>query len=65
MINGLSCEVLRKENTSWHEFHVSFRINYKLSLPFITGLTGAEESRNEELDFEEKNIERVKNKNNI
>ena len=44
---------------------MSFRINYKLSLPFITGLTGAEESRNEELDFEEKNIERVKNKNNI
>ena len=26
-----------------------------ISLPFITGLTEAEESRNEDLDFKEKN----------
>ena len=36
-----------------------------ISLPFITGLTEAEESRNEDLDFKEKNQERVKNKKNI
>ena len=36
-----------------------------ISLSFITGLTEAEESRNEDLDFKEKNQERVKNKKNI
>ena len=32
---------------------MSFRINYKF--PLITGLNKAEESRNEDLDFEDKN----------
>ena len=36
-----------------------------ISLSFITGLTEAEESRNEDLDFKEKNQERVKNIENI
>ena len=40
---------------------MSFRINYK----FTTGLTTAEESRNEDLAFREKKRERVKNKKNI
>ena len=44
---------------------MSFRINYKFNLPFITGLTETEESRNEDLDSKEKNYERVKNKENI
>ena len=36
-----------------------------ISLSFITGLTEAEESRNEDLDFKKKNQERVKKKRNI
>ena len=48
-----ACEVLRKENTSWLSSMWVFVLT--ISLPFITGLTEAEESRNEDLDFKEKN----------
>ena len=30
-------------------------MSFRIGLPFITGLTEAEESRNEDLDFKEKN----------
>lgn len=45
-----SFEVLRN-NQKVTELHVSFRITYEFTL---TGLTEAEESRSEDLDFEEK-----------
>ena len=54
---------MRKENTSWLNSIWVFVLT--IGLIFITGLTEAEESRNEDLDFKEKNYERVKNKKNI
>ena len=48
-----ACEVLKKENTNWRSPMSVFVLT--ISLPFITGLTEADESRNEDLDFKEKN----------
>ena len=45
-------EVLRNI-TSWLSSMWVFVLT--ISFPFMTGLNGAEESRNEDLDFEEKN----------
>ena len=45
-------KVLRN-NHKLAQLYVSFRINYKFSI--MTGLNEAEESRNEDLDFEDKN----------
>ena len=45
-------EVLRN-NHKLAQFYVIFRINYQFSI--FTGLNEAEESKNEDLDFEEKN----------
>ena len=54
---------MRKENTSGLNSIWVFILT--IGLIFITGLIEAEESRNEDLDFKEKNYERVKNKKNI
>ena len=46
-------EVFRNNITSWLSFIRVFVLTR--GLPFITGLNEADESRNEDLDFKEKN----------